>query len=635
MKLIALVLLVPIAVAAAHRPAPSAIDSDTVVTGRVTDAASGGALSRVQVSLDGHAEGALSDTDGVFEFTVPAGLSGTRVTISARHIGYEASSVTRRVRGDTIRVDFALKQAAMKLNPLVISEAASAVPQMDGRTRMTYIAGAPAHPGMTVRMVDPDWNTENYDVINENEFRSVTAEPLSTFSIDVDRASYSNVRRMIRSGSLPPKDAVRIEEMINYFPYTPVAPSAGEPFSVVTEMIRAPWQPRHHLARISLHAERVDLEDMPPNNLVFLLDVSGSMMPANKLPLLKKAMRMLVAEMRPQDRIAIVVYAGSAGLALESTSGAEKGRILEAIEGLEAGGSTAGGAGIRLAYDVARANHLANGNNRIILATDGDFNIGVSSDAEMVRLIEQKREQGTFLTVLGFGMGNLKDSRLEKIADHGNGNYAYIDDLAEARKVLVSEMGATLLTVAKDVKVQIEFNPKLVRAYRLIGYENRLLANEDFDDDGKDAGEIGAGHTVTVLYEIVPVGVEGTVAVREPGDLRYQRPAAAVGSAPSNELAFVKLRYKQPTGSTSRLMERAMRPELSRGSEDIRFAAAVAAFGMLLRDSDHRGSTSFDLVTSLATDAVGADTDGHRRGFLQLVSDARRLSTVAVGDDGR
>jgi Ca-activated chloride channel family protein len=435
---------------------------------------------------------------------------------------------------------------------------------------------------------------------------------------------------MIRQGTLPPKDAVRIEEMINYFPYALAAPRPGEPFAVVTELVAAPWQPQHQLARISLHSQRADLRDMPPNNLVFLLDVSGSMTPANKLPLLKQAMRMLVAELRAQDRVAIVVYAGSAGLVLESTPGSEKERILDAIERLEAGGSTAGGAGIRLAYDVARKSHISNGSNRIILATDGDFNVGVSSDAEMVRLIEEKREQGTYLTVLGFGMGNLKDSRLEKIADHGNGNYAYIDDLAEARKVLVSEMGGTLLTVAKDVKVQVEFNPELVRAYRLIGYENRLLANEDFADDRKDAGEIGAGHTVTALYEIVPAGVEGTVDVREPGALRYQRAAEAIGTAPTDELAFVKLRYKEPDGTTSRLLQRPVRPDLTSGSDDIRFAAAVAGFGMLLRNSEHRGNTTYELVVALASDAVGADADGYRREFLQLVDDARALSTVAA-----
>lgn len=627
MRFSALFLLVPVAAAAtAAHPDAGGVADATVITGRVTDAENGRPLAGVQISADGLERGTVTGADGVYEFSVPDLLDGTSITVTAHSIGYARGSVARRVTRDTIRIDFALMRAALKLDELVV--AARTMVHAEAHEQLGFSTSRLA-------AADPEWNTESYDLINENGFRSVTAEPLSTFSIDVDRASWSNVRRMIRQGVLPPKDAVRIEEMINYFPYTPAVPRAGEPFAVVTELVAAPWQPQHLLARVSLYAEQVDLHDMPPNNLVFLLDVSGSMMSANKLPLLKQAMRLLVTELRPQDRVAIVVYAGNAGLVLESTSGSQKSRILEAIDALEAGGSTAGGAGIRLAYDVARRNHLRDGNNRIILATDGDFNIGVSSDAEMVRLIEEKREQGTFLTVLGFGMGNLKDSKLEKIADHGNGSYAYIDDIAEARKVLVTEMGGTLLTVAKDVKVQVEFNPARVRAYRLIGYENRLLANEDFDNDRKDAGEIGAGHTVTALYEIVPAGVEGTVEVREPGELRYQRPTRPVGTAPTNELAFVKLRYKEPDGTTSRQLERAVNAQLSTGSDDIRFAAAVAGFGMLLRDSEHRGSTSWDLVVALASDAMGEDGEGYRREFLELVNAARGLSAVAAAGSAR
>jgi Ca-activated chloride channel family protein len=620
MKIAILLLLVPLAFVAVDVRPLERTAADVVVTGQVTDASGGAPLTGVHVSVEGQNSGTLSGPDGRYVLVVPGLLDGSRIAIGAVHVGYEPARHSVRVRGDTLRLDFALRQVALTLNEMV------AVDAVEHRRAM---APAFAHK---VGAHAENWNTESYAVLSENEFRTVAAEPLSTFSIDVDRASYSNVRRMIRAGSLPPKDAVRVEEMINYFPYSPAAPRAGEPFAVVTELMRAPWQPQHYLARVSLHAERVDLSDMPASNLVFLLDVSGSMTSADKLPLLKQAMRMLVAELRPQDRVAIVVYAGSAGLVLESTAGSDKGRILEAIDRLEAGGSTAGGAGIRLAYDVARQHHVSDGNNRIILATDGDFNIGVSSDAEMVRLIEAKREQGTFLTVLGFGTGNLKDSKLEQIADHGNGNYAYIDNLMEARKVLVTEMGGTLLTVAKDVKVQIEFNPSLVRAYRLIGYENRLLAAEDFDNDVKDAGEIGAGHTVTALYEIVPAGVEGTVEVREPGELRYQRPAESVGTAPTNELAFVKLRYKQPDGTTSRLLERAIRPRLTDGSDDIRFASAVAGFGMLLRESENRGRTTWELVTALAADAVGDDPDGHRREFLMLIEEARALAVVAAAD---
>jgi Ca-activated chloride channel family protein len=622
MKIAMLLLLVPLAFVVVDVGPHDRTAADVVVTGLVTDASGGTPLTGVQVSVEGQNNGTLSGPDGRYILVVPGLLDGSRIAIGAAHVGYEPVRHSVRVRGDTLRLDFALRQSALVHHEMVAVDAA-----IQGRS----MAMAPAF-AQKAGAYAGEWNTESYALISENEFRSVAAEPLSTFSIDVDRASYSNLRRMIRAGSLPPKDAVRVEEMINYFPYSPAAPRAGEPFAVITELIRAPWQPQHYLARVSLHAERIDLRDIPASNLVFLLDVSGSMHSPDKLPLLKQAMRMLVAELRPQDRVAIVVYAGSAGLVLESTAGSAKGRILEAIDRLEAGGSTAGGAGIRLAYDVARQHHMRDGNNRIILATDGDFNIGMSSDAEMVRLIEAKREQGTFLTVLGFGTGNLKDSKLEQIADHGNGNYAYIDNLMEARKVLVTEMGGTLLTVAKDVKVQIEFNPSLVRAYRLIGYENRLLAAEDFDNDVKDAGEIGAGHTVTALYEIVPAGVEGTVEIREPGELRYQSPTESVGTAPTNELAFVKLRYKQPDGTTSRLLERAISPRLSDGSDDIRFASAVAGFGMLLRESENRGRTTWDLVTALAADAVGDDPDGHRREFLMLIEQARALAVVATAD---
>ena len=364
-----------------------------------------------------------------------------------------------------------------------------------------------------------EFEREGYDRIYENEFMAVGANPLSTFGIDVDRASYSNVRRFIQGGQLPPADAVRIEELINYFTYDLPNPEGPDPFSVQTEVGPAPWNPMHRLVRIGIQGRRIDTEELPPSNLVFLVDVSGSMQPANKLPLLKLALRMLVNQMRPQDRVAIVVYA-AAGLVLDPTSGEEKGTILEALSRLEAGGSTAGGAGLRLAYDVARRHHMEGGNNRVILATDGDFNVGPSSDSEMIRLIEQRRDEGTFLTVLGFGTGNLQDAKMEQIADHGNGNFAYIDSAHEARKVLVREFGGTLYTIAKDVKLQVEFNPARVQAYRLIGYENRMLAAEDFNDDRKDSGDLGAGHTVTALYEIIPTGVDTSTPIRGLDELR-------------------------------------------------------------------------------------------------------------------
>ncbi|HEX7118410.1 MAG TPA: VWA domain-containing protein [Longimicrobiales bacterium] len=491
----------------------------------------------------------------------------------------------------------------------------------DNSLRLRSAPGAP--------VLHPDWNTESYDLIQENAFLAVVNNPLSTFSIDVDRASYGNIRRFLRDGVRPPKDAVRIEEMINYFPYDYPEPEADAPFSITTDVAAAPWRPQHRLVRIGLRTASVDTEDLPPSNLVFLLDVSGSMRAPNKLPLVKRSLRLLVNELREDDRVAIVVYAGAAGLVLPSTPGSEKAAILEAIDRLEAGGSTAGGAGIRLAYDIARKNFVRGGNNRVILATDGDFNVGVSSDAEMVRLVEEERRDGVFLTVLGFGTGNLKDSKMEKLADHGNGNYAYIDGLLEARKVLVHEMGGTLLTVAKDVKIQVEFNPARVQAYRLIGYENRLLAAEDFNDDTKDAGEIGAGHTVTALYEIVPAGIEPEVEIRGVDPLRYGARPEPAAAAHGDELAYVKIRYKAPDGERSRLLER---PIVDRGeapSEDFNFAAAVAAFGMLLRDSEYVGRFEPEAVVEMASAARGEDPHGYRAEFVRLV---QRFMEITRGE---
>ncbi len=423
---------------------------------------------------------------------------------------------------------------------------------------------------------------------------------------------------------------MRIEELINYFTYDYPDPDGEHPFSITTEVTDAPWNTLHKLVRIGIQGERIDTRDLPPSNLVFLLDVSGSMQSPDKLPLLKASFRMLVNELRPQDRVAIVVYAGAAGLVLPSTPGDEKGKILDAIEALEAGGSTAGGAGIRLAYQVARDNHIDGGNNRVILATDGDFNVGASSDAEMVRLIEEKRQQGTFLTVLGFGTGNLKDAKMEKLADHGNGNFAYIDNLMEARKVLVSEMGGTLLTIAKDVKIQVEFNPTRVQAYRLIGYENRLLANEDFNDDRKDAGELGAGHSVTALYEVIPVGVASRFEIRGVDPLRYQTPGTRSPISDSPELLFVRLRYKQPDGSESRLIEQPVLDASEAPSTDLRFAAAVAGFGMILRESEYCGSewTLAD-VLRLARGATGTDAEGYRAEFIRLVEAVNSMELLA------
>ncbi len=475
--------------------------------------------------------------------------------------------------------------------------------------------------------MDQDWNTESYDVINENQFLAPAHNPLSTFSIDVDAASYSNVRRFVTASQKPPKDAVRIEELVNYFTYDYPQPSGERPFSITTEISECPWNPKHKLALIGLQGKKIEKKSLPPSNIVFLIDVSGSMESPQKLPLLKQSFRLLVNELRSEDRVAIVVYAGAAGLVLPSTAGDEKTRILGAIDQLNAGGSTAGGEGIKLAYKVAKENFMRNGNNRVILATDGDFNIGPSSDAEMVRLIEEKREDGIFLTVLGFGMGNYKDSKMEKLADKGNGNYAYIDDILEAKKTLVSEFGATLFTIAKDVKIQVEFNPSKVAAYRLIGYENRLLNKEDFNDDKKDAGELGAGHTVTAMYEIIPAGVESPY-IKSVDDLKYQKTAPDANKSNSDEMMTVKLRYKEPSGSVSKLIEVPVKDKhikLSNASENLRFASAVAAFGMLLRSSEFIGSFGFEDAIKQAKSSKGGDESGYRHDFVKMAERCQLL----------
>ena len=491
--------------------------------------------------------------------------------------------------------------------------------------------GAP-HPAATVGgalayrgqgYADPHHSTEQYDQITENGFLAAVGNPLSTFSIDVDTASYSNVRRFLRSGRKPYPDAVRIEELVNYFTYDYPDPKDDVPFSVTTELSSCPWNHKNHLLHVGLQAKRVSLEKLPPNNLVFLLDVSGSMNHPKKLPLLVSAFKLLVGEMREEDHAAIVVYAGAAGMVLPPTSGADKGKIVEALEKLRAGGSTAGGAGIKLAYKVAKENYDPKGNNRVILATDGDFNVGVSSDAELVRMIEEKRKDGIFLTVLGLGSGNYKGSKMEKLADKGNGNYAYLDSLTEARKVLVTEMGGTLLTIAKDVKVQIEFNPAKVKEYRLVGYENRMLKKEDFADDKKDAGELGAGHTVTALYEIVPETGEPSAAA-----LRYQETRPKASAMGSDELAYVKLRYKPPKAERSILVSRPVSDKcvkLAKSSDNFQFSAAVATWGMLLRNSKHKGSASYEQVSELADAGKGHDEFGYRAEFLELVKLSAKL----------
>ncbi|HLT33824.1 MAG TPA: von Willebrand factor type A domain-containing protein, partial [Aquaticitalea sp.] len=459
-------------------------------------------------------------------------------------------------------------------------------------------------------------NDEIYEEIVENQFERTSLSPLSTFSIDVDKASYSNVRRMINNGQEVPADAVKIEEMVNYFDYNYPQPTGEHPFSINTDVAKTPWNTDTKIVKIGLQGKTYDNEKLPPSNLTFLIDVSGSMGDINKLPLLKSAFKLLVNQLREKDKVAIVVYAGAAGIVLPPTSGANQEEIINALDRLTSGGSTAGGAGIELAYKIAQENFMKNGNNRVILATDGDFNVGVSSDKDMEKLIEEKRQSGVFLSVLGFGYGNYKDSKLETLADKGNGNHAYIDTMQEAQKVFGKEFGGTLYTIAKDVKIQIEFNPKKVQAYRLIGYENRMLADEDFIDDTKDAGELGSGHTVTALYEIIPMGVKNEY-IKSMDDLKYTK--SINSNAYSDELFTVKFRYKKPEGEKSIEMVHVQKDEMEVPSEDLKFASAVALFGMQLRNSKFHNQSKIEDVITLASEGRGADRDGYRAEFIRLV----------------
>lgn len=467
-------------------------------------------------------------------------------------------------------------------------------------------------------------NTESYDYIQENQFLGTGENPLSTFSIDVDNASYTNTRRYINNGSLPPKDAVRIEEFVNYFDYDYKKPTGKHPFSINKELATCPWNKEHYLLHVGLQGKRYDFQEIAPMNLVFLLDVSGSMSNANKLPLLKKAFKLMVDNLREKDHVSIVVYAGAAGVILPPTSGNEKDKIINSLNNLNAGGSTAGGEGLVLAYKLAEEHAKENGLNRIILATDGDFNVGPSSDAEMQRLIEEKRDKHIFMTVLGFGMGNYKDSKMEKIADNGDGNYFYIDTFEEAQKVLHTQLDGTLYTIAKDVKIQIEFNPTQVKGYRLIGYENRMLKKEDFNNDKKDAGELGAGHTVTAIYEIIPANSNEKINGKV-DDLKYQTPKK-ITRKHTDELATVKLRYKFPKENTSNLLQEIVITKLeNKPSNNFNFSAAVAGYGMLLRESEFKGDLTFENVIELAKSSKGTDDNGYRSEFIQQIKSTSLL----------
>ena len=539
------------------------------------------------------------------------------------------SNQEEKINGRTV-INVTLNKSKAALNEVVVTNGSVAKRQdrFDGYSKAHIMpdiySGAPVN-----NWEDVAHNTEGYDNITENTFLKATDNPLSTFSIDVDAASYSNVRRILNEGQLPAAGAVRIEEMINYFQYNYPQPKNNEPFSFITEMSTCPWNPQHKLVLIGMQGKKIPVENLPPSNLVFLIDVSGSMQTANKLPLVKSSLKMLTDQLREEDKVSIVVYAGAAGLVLPPTSGSDKTTIKDALERLSAGGSTAGGAGIKLAYKTARENFNKNGNNRVILCSDGDFNIGMSSDDEMERLIEEERKSGVFLTVLGYGMGNYKDNKMQKLAGKGNGNHAYIDGINEAKKVLVNEFGGTLFTIAKDVKLQLEFNPAKVQAYRLVGYENRMLKKEDFNDDKKDAGDLGSGHTVTALYELIPSGLKSDF-IKDVDNIKYQKNTTALSPTLFNEeIMTIKFRYKAPDEDVSKLITHAIMDKqitVAKTSENFRFAAAVAAFGMLLRNSEFKQNATYSSVLQLANSARNADREGYRREFVGMVESAQELA---------
>lgn len=630
-----------------------------VITGKVTDEQSN-PLGGATVTIKGTNTATVTNTTGEFSITV----QNDKAVLVFSWIGYQ----TQEISVTTANVmNVMLKPSSQSLDEVIVTgygiqrkrELTGSVTTiiagdyLTGRAAGISVSKSPgANNAIRIRgsssisadMAPPEekkdeddgfydtensnFNTEGYDHIVENPFLKVTDNPLSTFSIDVDAASYSNVRRFINNGQLPPAGAVRIEEMINYFSYKYPQPNDDAPFSINTEMAACPWNDKHQLVLVGLQGKKIETENLPASNLVFLIDVSGSMDEENKLPLVQSSLKLLVDQLREQDHVALVVYAGNAGLVLPSTSGANKTKIKDAIDKLQAGGSTAGGAGIQLAYKTAKENFAKEGNNRVILCTDGDFNVGLSSDDALETLIENERKSGVFLTVLGYGMGNYQDSKMQKLADKGNGNHAYIDGINEAKKVLVNEFGGTLFTIAKDVKLQVEFNPARVKSYRVIGYENRMLAKEDFNNDQKDAGELGSGHSVTALYEITPIGVKDDLTDSVDA-LRYQ-PAKKVKARNDfgNEVMNIKLRYKKPDGDESKLLQYPLSDNgvlLNRTSDNFRFAAAVAEFGMLLGNSEYKGKGNFEMVEQMAKQAIGDDTEGYRKEFVQMVQNASLL----------
>ncbi|AVM55026.1 VWA domain-containing protein [Capnocytophaga sp. oral taxon 864] len=573
------------------------------VTGTVTDDAKD-PLPGVSIVIKGTTQGTQTDFDGKYTIKVKNGD-----ILEFSYIGMKIKQV--KVTGQKI-INVVLEEDNVTLQEVVVTTG-----YVGKRNRKKD----KQKKAVTYDIYEP--SRETYKAIDESGFKSTATDPVTTFSADVDKASYSNVRRMINYGQKPDEDAVRIEELINYFDYnyTPPAEGSKAPLNATTTLSSCPWNPDNYLLRIGLQAKKIDLTKAPPSNIVFLIDTSGSMDSPNKMPLLKASFKLLLDNLRSEDRIAIVVYASQTGVLLPSTSAKEKKKISKVIDDLVASGSTAGGAGLQTAYKVAKKNFLPKGNNRIILATDGDFNVGISSRDKLQRLVEEERNNGIYISVLGYGMRNYRDDMAETIADKGNGNYAYIDNLTEAKRVLVNEFGGTFYTVAKDVKLQLEFNPQYVKEYRLVGYENRALANEDFEDDKKDAGEIGAGHTVTALYELVPAKGATT------DGLRYQK---QVEKGFANELAFLKIRYKDPIVKDAKSVEESTPipftlTEFAKTDDDYRFASAVAEWGMLLRNSKYKAKSSYSQVLDLAKNAIGKDEEGYRKEFIRLVEVSEKL----------
>ncbi len=614
-----------------------------IIRGTVTDSSNNVPLVGANVLIVGTSIGTAADIDGKFTIqNIPVGKYSLKVI----YVGYKKSIQTVIVTSDSTTI-ISVKLAGQPIQEEVIVTAQakgqlSAINQQlsavtNGAEAMGRLPGVSVKrsggEGLRVvkRGMEPKYNiirvgkhnTEEYSKIDESSFFEVIKTPLSTFAADVDGASYSNTRRFIMQNHLPYADAVRTEEFINYFSYNYKEPNEEHPLSINLEYSDCPWNKEHKLIHIGLQGKALSKDNQKQSNLVFLLDVSGSMNSPNKLPLLKKSFKLLVKQLQPNDKVAIVVYAGSSGLVLPSTYASEKNIIISALNKLSAGGSTAGAAGIQLAYKVAAENFIKGGNNRVILATDGDFNVGISSTSELVKFIESKKDEGIFLTALGFGMGNYKDDKLQELADRGNGNHAYIDNILEAKKVLVNEVNATLFTIAKDVKIQVEFNPIKIKEYRLVGYENRKLADKDFIDDTKDAGEIGAGHTVTALYEVVLSDEEEAT-----NNLKYQGTYIKREAYNLDEVLTVKIRYKEPDAKTSKVFSEVLEGDptkLNETSNNFRFSSAIAEFAMLLRNSEFKGNTTIESIVELAQSSRGKDVFGYRADFLQTVERAEIL----------